>query len=1137
VNADGFCLLRFHKKHGKRSFLRFMKIPFIPIILILCGLAFAGPSCAQEVLERKVSVNINGLTFEKALKALEAATNVKFVYSSSHLRLEEKVSVDAETKTLGQVLDELLSPLQVGYNLQDNNGYIVLTSYKEERDPHQSGIAEVSGENDVFLPTLSGKVSDQHGLDLQGVNVIIKGTVKGTVTDSHGNFNIGISGRKVTLVFSFIGYTTKEVIVNGQTMVSVTLEEEATSLNEVVITALGIKRLEKSVTYATQQVSGEELTRSRTDNLMNTLSGKIPGVTIFSSASGIGGSSKVILRGSRSFAQSNQPLYVIDGIPVTNSSNSNGQPNSPFGGPIDGGDGISNLNPDDIESISVLKGAAASALYGSQAANGVILITTRKGKESQVQVNFNSSLLVSAIAYKPEFQNNYGRTNAASGDSWGSEIQGSANDNVGNFFQTGFNGTNSISLSAGTETAQSYFSFSDMRAHGVIPGNSLIRNNIKLQQTAKFLNKRLTFDASVNYVSQEVDNTPALGLYFNPMTGLYLFPRGVDITPYKAQYEFADRTGYARQNWITSEDIQQNPWWIVNRNPNYSGRRRLLIAGSANYKLNDRISLQVRGNVDRNDDRYEQDLYSGTQATLSKANGQFMLNTQTLEQKYGDVLLVFGMPVRSSFEANGIIGASITDSRTTGTALGPGLGLTIPDLFLAQNIIGSNSINYAFAYPENRSQIQSVFGSLNISFREWMHLNFTGRNDWSSNLSFTPSVSYFYPSVGISAVLSEALMLPESVNYFKIIANYAQVGNTVPQYMTNPLNYLDNTGSVILNTIAPFGTLKPERTKTYEIGADARFFDDRLSLTLNYYRSNTYNQFVKVVPSSATGYSAGYVNAGNVQNAGIEFSTGYAVTDGRAFTWHVDVNGAHNTNKIVDVNSKNGIDKFVLTSNDNTSYQSVLAKGGSYGDIYGVTARRDDQGRIIVNPDGTPQLNNGFHYLGNSNCKLTLGCTNNIHYKKFTLSFLADGKFGGSVFSMTQAIMDQYGVSKETGEARDRGGVKVNAVNETGEPVTTVDPQKWYTSIGGRQGISELYVYSATVIRLREASLGYVTTPRNSVIKSLKISLTGRNLFYFYRKAPYDPEMIMSTGNGLSGVDIFNQPATRNIGLALNVTL
>lgn len=1119
-----------------------MKTPFVQIFLAmtLSGVALVTNCNAQEMLDRKVSVNLTDVSLIKVLNALEAAAKVNFVYSSDYLRLNEKVTIQAEMKTLGEILHGVLTPLRIVYRVQENNDYIVLIAEKEaeEQRIHQADSIEAPlRQPDVPVTTVSGKVSDFDRNALPGVNVLVRGTAIGTTTDMHGNFLVDVPDGTAVLVFSFIGFATREVAVNHRSTIEVRLAEELTSLNEVVITALGIKRSEKSVTYSTEQVSGDELNRTKTDNLMNTLAGKIPGVTIFPSASGLGGSSKVILRGNRSFSQSNQPLYVIDGIPVTNSSNSNGQPNSPFAGPVDGGDGISNLNPDDIEGISILKGASASALYGSQAANGVILITTKKGEEGTTRINFSTSFMTGSPAYKPAFQNSYGRTSASARDSWGPKIQGNTKDNVDKFFQHGFNWTTAINLSGGSEIAQTYFSFANIRAKGIMLGNDLERNNLRLQQTGKFLHKKLTLDANVNYISQKVDNTPSLGLYFNPLTGLYLFPRGTDISPYKSQYEFPDSTGYSRQHWVTNEDIQQNPWWVVQRNPNYANRKRLLLAGNAHYEINDWLAIQVRGNMDRVEDTFEQRLYSGTQSTLSKPNGQFVLNSQVLEQKYADALLIVKIPVKSAFEADGVIGASITDSRTSGAALGPGLGLAIPNLFVAQNMLVSGTVNYASTYPENHSQLQSVFGNLNVSFRDWVFLNFSGRNDWSSNLSFTPDVSYFYPSAGISFLLTEAFKLSKDISYFKVRANYAQVGNTVPQYVTNPVNYLDNTGSVVLSTVAPFGTLKPERTKAWEVGADTRFFNNRLNVTFNYYRSNTYNQFIKVVPSVATGYSVGYVNAGNVQNTGIEYTVGYTVIDGIAWEWSTAINGSRNVNKVIDVDSRNGIDKFVLTTNDNTSYQSVLAKGGSYGDIYGVTARRDDQGRIIVNPDGTPQLNTGFNFIGNPNPKFAMGWNNTIRYKNFSLNFLFDGKFGGKVFSMTQAILDQYGVSKETGDARDQGGVIINGVNENGEAVTHVDPQKWYTSIGGRQGISELYVYDATVVRLRESSLGYTVPIKKSVIRNLKISLTGRNLFYVYRKAPYDPELIMSTGNGLSGVDIFNQPATRNVGFTLNVSL
>ncbi len=987
---------------------------------------------------------------------------------------------------------------------------------------------------------VKGTVRDASGTTLIGVSVLIKGTKTGTQTDAAGQFALNAKPGSV-LVFSYLGYVSREVTVGSSATIEVMLAAADKQLNEVVVTALGIKRSEKSLTYSTQQVNGDELTRVKSDNMMNSLNGKIAGLTISPSASGVGGSAKVILRGNRSFSGNNQPLYVIDGIPISNSPNKTEQPNSPYGGStnVDGGDGISNLNPDDIESMSVLKGASASALYGSQAANGVILITTKRGKAGKMQLNFSSSFSTDQIVSKPEFQNTYGRTTASSIQSWGDKLTTAGKDNLDEFYQTGTNVTNAINLSGGTESSQTYFSYANTHAKGVQPGNSLDRHNFNLRETAKFFDNKLTVDGSINYTAQHIDNSPGLGYYFNPLTGLYLFPRGVDITPYKDQYEFSELAGYTRQNWIANQDLQQNPWWITNRNLNMSQRNRILANGSVKYDFNKYLNIQVRGTLDRISDSYEQDLYSGTQATLSRPNGQFILNNQTMEQKYGDVLLSFNAPVNADFKLDGVLGASITDNKTVGTNIGAGLGLLTPNLFIAQNTLTTGTMSNVTTLAPRHSQLQSLFGNVNLSYQDWAFLTVTGRSDWSSNLAYTPTQSYFYPSVGLSFLLQQMVALPDVISYAKIRGTYAQVGNTVPIYVTNAVNYLDpNNGSVILNPVAPFPALKPEKTNTYEGGLDLRMFDNKLNFAFTYYKSNTTNQFIEIVPVAATGYTKGYINGGEVQNTGFEVTLGYDVLKSDRFQWNTGLNASRNKNKVIDVSSANGIDHATLTASNNTNYESRLVNGGSFGDIYGVVTKKDAQGRILVNTDGTPQIDNeGFRYLGNPNPKFSLGWNNNFKYENFSLSFLIDGKFGGQVLSATQALMDEYGVSKVTGDARDAGSVTINGVDASGKAVTSVNPQSWYTSIGGKSGVSEQYVYSATVVRLREASLGYSFPVKSKVVKSLRFSLTGRNIFYFYKKAPYDPEVTMSTGNGLSGVDIFNQPATRNIGFSLNVTL
>jgi TonB-linked SusC/RagA family outer membrane protein len=982
------------------------------------------------------------------------------------------------------------------------------------------------------------------------VTVQVKGTQKEVLTNDKGEFSIQANEGEI-LVFTYVGYSAKEVTVGADKTLAVVLAVSQNNLNEVVITALGIRRSEKSLTYATQQVSGEQLTTVKTDNLMNSLNGKVAGLTISPSASGVGGSVKVILRGSRSASGNNQPLYVIDGIPISNNANGNGQPTNTYGGTPDGGDGISNLNPEDIASVSVLEGASAAALYGSQAENGVILITTKHGKAGQTTVSYSSSIFAQQTAYRPKLQNSYGQTQAGAVDSWGSAVSGSP-DNLKQFFQTGTNWTNAVSVSGGTANAQTYFSYANTSATGTEPSNKLGRNNFTVRETAKALNNKLTIDANVNYVYQKINNSPALGIYSNPLIGLYLFPRGQSIAPYKQTYLNPDASGSARQIWPINDQslYQENPWWIINEQPSVAARNRLLFNGSLRYDVNNWLYVQVRGNVDRIADTYQNNEYSGTNKYYnSNGNGHMSLNDQTTEQKYGDLIVNFNPKLHSSVKIDGFVGSSITDNTATGSNASGDLGT--PDFFTVGNIIASlpglptltTSPVTAYSagnYPLH-SQIQSVFANANLSYKDWLYLALTGRNDWSSNLAFTPNISYFYPSAGLSVILTQLLHLPTWISYAKLRGSYAQVGNTVPPYLTFVQNTANSSGQLVFNTAEAFRTLKPEKTHSTEVGTEWRFFDSRLNFTFTYYKTNTLNQYFNVSPVVASLLSSAYVNAGNIQNDGIEFTVSYDVIRGRKFSWTTGFNGAMNRNKILDVDAKDSITTFDLTGSYNNAYQSELVKGGEYGDIYGYTLQKNAKGQVLLSGNGTtapyaPEVNSVFSNIGNPNPTFQLGWRNDFTYGKWNLGFLVDGKFGGHVLSMTQAILDQYGVSKATGDARNAGGVKVNGVNANGDAITEVSAQSWYEAIGGRAGATGEYMYSATVVRLREASLGYVLPIPEGFFKSVKVSLIGRNLVYFHKPAPFDPELTMSTGNGLSGVDVFNQPATRNMGLSINAS-
>ena len=1000
--------------------------------------------------------------------------------------------------------------------------------------------------NVINQAPINGVVKDETGAALPGVSVTVKGTSKGTKTDANGSFSLDAAAGDV-LVFSYIGYVKKEITVGSGANYVISLEPNPNSLNEVVVTALGVKRSEKSLVYANQVVRGDELTNVKTDNLMNSLNGKVAGVDISPSSSGVGGSVKVILRGSKSALGTNQPLYVIDGVPMTNTSNANGQPGGTYGGSPDGGDGISNLNPEDIESITVLEGASAAALYGSQAANGVILVTTKKGKVGQASINLSSSYTNNSISYKPAFQNEYGAA-AGSVDSWGTKLPNPVpEDNLSDFFRHGNNLTNSINFSSGSELAQTYFSYANTTANGVEPGDNLQRNNFTFRETGHFLNNKLTVDVNTNYVNQKIVDAPGEGLYFNSLTGLYLFPRGESILPYKNNYAVVapGRNGLTVQNWDADEDVQQNPWWITNRNPNYANRDRLIVNSTVKYDVNNWLNFQVRGNVDRVADSYEQDLYAGTIAVLSPtingvSYGSFSRNQQTLTQMYGDFIANFKVPIKGDFKLDGLVGASITDDNTVGTLYGAGLGLSVANQFVEQNVVTSTGASAANSnvsnLPSNHSQVQSIFGSANLSFKNWAYLTVTERNDWSSTLSFTPNDSYSYPSIGLSFILNEALKLPDVISYAKIRGSYAEVATPAAEYITNPINYFGGGGSVTFNSVEPNPLLKPTNTKSKEAGFDLRLFNNRLSYNFTWYKSNSYNQFIQYTPEASTGYQTAYLNAGNIQNTGIEMRLGYDVIKSSDFSWNTNLNYSFNKNKIIQLNPAAPSTPIVLTGFGNNAYESVLVTGGQYGDIYGYKFQRSATGQIEVGTNGSPIANTTPQLLGNPNPKFQMGWSNSFAYKKFSLDFLVYGKFGGQVLSMTQMMLDSYGVSAASGAARDAGGVSINGVDPTGKAVTKVDAQTYYTAAGGRSGIGEAYMYSATVVRLRSASLGYSVPIANSVVKSIKFSIIGGNLIYFYKKAPYDPEITMSTANGLSGVDVFNAPTTRNIGASFTAS-
>jgi len=1025
------------------------------------------------------------------------------------------------------------------------NGKSVMANTVMSNEVNSNKKSEVLTTNQQST-TVTGTVIDDFKDGMPGVNVVVKGTTVGVVTDMNGKYSINVpnSGNAV-LVFSFLGYATIEKTVGNQRIIDVAMGEDMTQIDEVVVTALGIVKKEKSLTYSTQIVDGDELVRAKDPNMINALAGKTAGVQINKSSSGLGGSVKVVIRGNRSVSGSNQPLYVIDGVPIGNSINN--QTSTTIGGSNDsgnrdGGDGISNLNPDDIESMNILKGPAAAALYGSSAANGVIVITTKKGRVGRTEITFNTNTTWENAAYgKPEFQNNYGGVST----SWGEKINGSP-DYLKDFFKTGFTTINSLALSSGSEAMQTYFSYANTYGKGIIEGNEMKKHNFNFRETANFFDKKLTVDANINLMYQTMENRAITGGYYmNPLIGLYHFPRGGTVQGeggqswayYRDNYQYLDagRNMYL-QNWYPGglTTMEQNPFWLTNKLPSEDTRARTIVNLSLSYKINDYFKIQARGNADYTSDKYDQKIYAGTHAGLAGANGRYIFSESTSLSAYADLLLTYQQQV-GDFSLSGTLGGSFNDHTYNSSDMDSyPAGLFNPNIFTLANInLNAGSVGQS----KGHTQEQSVFFAGQVGYKDWLFLDVTARNDWTSSLAFTESVDkgFFYPSVGLTWVMNESLKLPEWVSLGKVRGAWSQVGNGLPTYISNPLHRVSTGGNIIFNTTAPFSELKPEKTSSIEFGTEWKFFGNRVEFDFTYYKTNTKNQLFTLPAPSGSLYTSYYVNAGNIRNQGVEIVLGGTPVLTEDFRWKTSVNYSMNKNKVLEL--ADGLGHFTFSGGGSNSYVMRLEEGGSFGDIYGYKFLRDDQGNIVFDDKNIPVADKSdYQKIGNTAPDFNLGWQNTFTYKNFSLYFLIDGRFGGDVLSLTQADLDKYGVSKTSGDARNNGGINFDGkfLKENDDNTFIRD---FYSVVGGRDGISEHYIYSGTNIRLRELSVGY-TLPRsvlrdNSVIKNVEISLIGRNLFFFKNNAPYDPDGTLSTGNSLQGVDVFGMPSNRSLGINL----
>lgn len=987
------------------------------------------------------------------------------------------------------------------------------------------------------VKTVKGTVSDASGLPLPMANINVQGETKGVTTDMDGNFSIQAEKGK-TLVISFVGLETQKVVVTDESTIKVQLKEgSSTALTEVVVTSLGIKKTRKSLTYSAQELKGEDLTRVKDANVINTIAGKIAGVAVVRSAGGTGGSTKVTIRGNSSVSN-NQPLYVIDGVPVLNVSAI--QPNDSFGstqgGNRDGGDVVGLINPDDYEGMTVLKGASAAALYGSQGARGVILLSSKKAKEGVAIITATSTTNVETAAYLPEFQTSYIAKPGAD-ETWGAK--GETNDHVKDFFSTGVTQITSIGYSTGAANSNTSFSYANTSATGVIPDNSLSKNNFGFRQSAKLFGDKLTVNAAANLTIQNVVNRPTSGLYFNPLTGLYLMPRGNDFENYATNFEKFDPTrNMMVQNWMTDRDIEQNPFWGIKRNRSTDRNQYLNGSLGLNYKVNSWLSIGSRISYDQIANSFDKKIYASTQGTLSHINGRFINIDDVSSQTYGDLIATINTKFNDDFSFTANVGSSFTKTSIADQTVldSDPSGLNRANWFTLANF-NSNQGNYHNFGA--RKEVQAVFAAATVGYKNMLYLDVTARNEWSS----TVDDSYFYPSIGATALLTEMFKMPESISFAKVRASYAQVGNDIPAFSKDPINlYQTTTPGSIKPIYGPqFGTtLKPERQSSYELGTEWRFSKNRFGVELTYYANTTKNQLLNI-PAPATnaeGVSNYTFNGGVIKNNGVEIVLSAKVIDNDKFKWDANVNYSHNRNEVSELPDAGTV---ILTAAGVNSYRYSLINGQPFGVIEGINIKRDAQGRMLLNADGSIQKTE-FEAVGNANPDFMLGFGNSFKMGSFFANVLIDARFGGDVMSLTEATNDQFGVSKVSGDARNNGGVAVNAVYAEGPSAGTAfsgkyDAEKYYSQVGGRAGASGEYIYDATNVSLREFAFGYTFNLKNNkYLQSANLSLVGRNLFFFYKDAPFDPNVSLSTGNGLQGIDVYANPSTRSIGLNLNVT-
>lgn len=997
---------------------------------------------------------------------------------------------------------------------------------------------------------IKGVITDELNEAIVGASIMVQGTTIGTRSDVKGAFALNVPENTTSLVISYIGYKTQTVDIAGKNNLQISMEPETSQLDEVVVTALGIKREKKALGYAMQEVKTEGLTENKSLSIANMLQGKIAGVQISQSGSGMGGSTRVVLRGLNSLSGKNQPLWIVDGIPINDDTS--GSVNE-YGG-TDLATAATQINPEDIESISILKGANAAALYGSRAQSGAIIITTKKGKQGQpLTLEYNGNVEFNKVYNPYEYQNVYGQgTNgvysSSSYDSWGPKMEGQLIDNWRNtiygdtefsqyamtpqkdyikeFYDTGLQYSNSLTAQAGTENLTGRLSFTDSRNDGIVPNHSINRQYYDLN--TEFKKDFLTIGAKVNYMYEKTENSPGQGSY-GLMSQFITMPRSIRLSDLSSG-NILKSSGQVK-NWTGATQNYGNPYgMIMEGNGNRNIRHRLLGQVRATVQFTDYLNLTGRVGMDWYNDQYRN--YAVHQSDGSNSS-QYQHNETSHKDFTADLILNFNKSFGDwSVTAN--VGTAIENQQYEGLTGNAGV------FNIANYIWMSNGQTREAGESFYKKEIQSLFGNASVGYKSMVYLDVTGRNDWSSTLP-KDNRSYFYPSVSLSGILSEMWTMPEWVDYLKVRGSWAKVGNDTDAYR---LAYAYSTyasdvngGNILqmqLPDELPLLDLKPESTNSYEVGLEWHLFKNRLGVDFTWYKSITKDQILSIGTPVASGYTSKLINAGEIQSHGYELTITGTPIQTEDWKWDLTLNWGLNRTKCVSL--ADGISRYTLGS---TRIASVVVNEGSqYGDIVATNAfQRDENGRVLIGDDGLP-LTETDKVIGNIMPKWTGSLGTTLQWKNLSLNALMDVRYGGNFISLTDANACAAGTSARTLEGRD-GMVVDGIVASTGaENTKSVTAQEYYTAIGGSIGVAEAFMYKGTYVKMRELSIGYdfpKSWLRPLKLQAVKLSAVGRDLFYIYKSAPINPESAVSYEDYAQAFEYGSMPPTRTFGFSLNV--